>query len=337
MYFLLIQKKIFLVLNINLLKKILNKFNGLLYSQEYLCLARESFTQPIHGYLTRNNTVIKDITKLHAFVGYSPLIFAFASGSISGDEVIEIIFSHEIDDATELLPEKNCLARLQMKKISQFTVPEGIIFIYEGVKGKHLFVNTFNQWITQIDNRLYNRKPGNVYLEKNLYKQVQIAYSFPRTISLISVSYNGEFNLFPTDLHGPVSEDHYLISLRHEGKACAQVEKAGQIVISTVQSHAFKEVYALGKNHMQELRSKDQFKFNEGISEKLRLPLPFQVIEYRELELTGSYQHGIHKILLFRMLNRANLSSEVHTLSHIHCSYGTWRLKHGLPGNYLIR
>ena len=63
------------------------------------------------------------------------------------------------------------------------------------------------------------------FLPDNLYKQVQIAYSIPRNISLITVGQNDRFNLFPTDLHGPVNEDHYIISLRHEGKACQQVMK----------------------------------------------------------------------------------------------------------------
>ena len=62
-----------------LLQKLLNKFNGLRYKQEYLCLARESFQDPLHVYLISENKVIKDITNHHLFTGYSPLVFAFPS------------------------------------------------------------------------------------------------------------------------------------------------------------------------------------------------------------------------------------------------------------------
>ncbi len=53
----------------NFFKKFLNNLNGLHYSQEYLCLAQESFQQPLHAFLIDNGRVIKDITDLHLFVG----------------------------------------------------------------------------------------------------------------------------------------------------------------------------------------------------------------------------------------------------------------------------
>jgi hypothetical protein len=320
-----------------LLKKILQKFNGLHYKQEYLCVGKESLTQPLHAYLTNNSKVIKDITKLHSFVGYNPLIFAFVPGSIPGDEEIEIVFSPEIYQPGEQVIGKQFIAKLEMRKISESITAEGKVLFYEGVKGIHRFIKRIHQFIVQLNNHLYSRKPGNVYLEDNLYKQVQIAYSIPRIISLISLSSNNLFNLFPTDLHGEISENYYIISLRHEGKACRQVETIQKLVISKIDALAFKEVYVLGKNHMQELKSKEQFRFCNADSEQLQVPLPYHVIEYRELEFISSFKHGIHKILLFRILSKTKTGSEANTLSHIHSSYATWRLKQGLKGNFLMR
>src|SRR5688572_24097344 len=81
----------FLVLNMKLVKKILNKLNGLHYPQEYLCLAWESLKNPLHVYLARDKRIIRDITNRHVFAGYHPLIFAFpAFKGIDLDALAEI-------------------------------------------------------------------------------------------------------------------------------------------------------------------------------------------------------------------------------------------------------
>jgi flavin reductase (DIM6/NTAB) family NADH-FMN oxidoreductase RutF len=211
------------------------------------------------------------------------------------------------------------------------------IVYYEGIKGEHRFLSSFHQYVIALNNRLYNKNPGNVYLHTNLYKQVQIAYSVPRVISLITVSDGELFNLFPTDLHGTVNEQYYINSLRHEGKACKQVEASRRVVISQVHCDAYKTAYSLGKNHTQDLRSKDNFPFGNTSSSVFQLPLPQLALDYRDLELVQCFEHGIHKLLLYKIVSRQVLSHEPVTLAHIHNVYATWRHNNGLPGNYLLR
>jgi hypothetical protein len=47
--------------------------------------------------------------------------------------------------------------------------------------------------------------------------------------------------------------------------------------------------------------------------------------------------HGIHRVMLFRILAEQWLEAEEPILQHIHNVYATWRHKNGLPGNYLLR
>jgi flavin reductase (DIM6/NTAB) family NADH-FMN oxidoreductase RutF len=173
-------------------------------------------------------------------------------------------------------------------------------------------------------------------LKNDLYTQVQIAYSIPRKICLITVGENDRFNLFPTDLHGRI-DDVYIISLRKDGKACQEVESAKKIVLSDINASAYKKVYALGKNHMQPLKEKSLFEWNAVCSKNFNLPLPKDVLSYRELELEQSFLHGIHKLLLFRMVSEEKVSLEPATLSHIHNCYATWRYKHRISSNLLLR
>ena len=183
----------------------------------------------------------------------------------------------------------------------------------------------------------YNKKKGNVFLYDNLYKQVQIAYSLPRNISLITVSENNQYNLFPTDLHGQVDDQHYIISLRHEGKASGQVERTGKILITEMDSQFYKTVYALGKNHTQEMKSNENFPFSDTVSAHLLLPLPKMALYYRELELVNSFMYGIHRLFLFKILYRQQVRGKPSTLVHIHNVYASWRYNNRLPGNYLLR
>jgi len=198
-------------------------------------------------------------------------------------------------------------------------------------------MSAFHQSMIGLYNRLYNKKTGNVFLRGNLYKQVQIAYSLPRIISLVTVG-NGElYNLFPTDLHGPVEDQFYVSSLRYEGKACQQVESIRRIAISKIDCNAYKTVYSLGKNHMQELKPRNEFPFGPNLSGVFQLPLPQAVSQCYELEVMESFKHGIHRFFLYKIISAHRFDSQPLTLAHIHNVYATWRHNKGLEGNYLLR
>lgn len=318
-----------------LLQKILIRFNGLHFPQEYLCFAKETFSHPLHVYLINENRIIKDITDEHLFVGYSPLVFAFSLTDLPTS--VKVIFSQKVLHPNEIFSSKDALARLELNLIKKQQCDGNVIFYYEGLQGSHHFQSALHQYIGKKYNGWYNQKQGNVFLHDNLYRQVQIAYAIPRQISLITVGSNGLFNLFPTDLHGQVDEKHYIISLRTGGKACKQVMAEGKLLISGMQSQAYKMVYKSGKNHMQDLKPETNFAFSGYRSQKFGMPLPQQAIAYRELILEDSFIHGIHTIMLFKIVNYCPLQAQNDTLVHIHNSYASWRYKNGLQGNYLMR
>src|SRR5689334_20528572 len=195
-----------------LLQKLLNKFNGLHYRQEYLCLAKESFQDPIHAYLFKDGHIVKDITNEHLFTGYSPLIFTLTSADPEPPSRIEIVFNQRSLSPNDFFNERDALARLSLRLIETQKIDKDEICYYEGVTGWHHFLSGFHQFIVGLNNQIFNRKKGNVFLNNDLYKQVQIAYSVPRIISLITVGSDDLYNLFPTDLHGSVNEQYYVSS-----------------------------------------------------------------------------------------------------------------------------
>lgn len=316
-----------------LLQKILHKLNGLYYPQEYLCFSLEKFRKPLHVYLCNDKEVIHDVSEEHLFIGYKPLIIALP---FVNNNNIRLVFSRSIIFEKAKINNNEILASLFLKQIQQVGTRDGNICYYECIHGSHRFVNTFHQWISALNNKLFSNKAGNIYLEGNLLKQVQIAYAVPRKICLITTGEDRKYNLFPTDLHGRMGE-HYIISLRTDGKACDQVVSTGKIVLSDIDAAYYKEVYALGKNHMKEQQSEEHFAFNGKYSENYHLPLPAYATSYKELELVSSVSHGIHKLLLFRIVNAKNLSDTGNTLVHIHNVYATWRHRNNIETEYYFR
>lgn len=316
-------------------RKVLDKFSGYAFRQEYLCLADEVLSHPLHAYLVKNDKTLMEVTHQHLFVGYCPLIFAFPENHCHQPE-LEIRFSAELLPAGGTLTTSQSLAWLRLRQIKVQQMEGGPVYFYEGTAAHHRFIPAFNRFLNRINNRLYQQKAGNVYLNNKLYPQVQVGYAIPRRISLISLGLEGRFNLFPTDLHGAINDEQYIISLRQGGMACGQVQQAGTIVVSAVHPGLYRQVYSFGKNHMQPLKPRDAFLFSENSSEVLGLPLPQESAGYHELELQSWFDHGIHRVLLFRVINQFGGPGK-QSLAHIHASYATWRLKHGFPGNYLLR
>jgi len=322
----------------NKFKKITKRLEGLHYPQEYLCLSKESFQLPLQLSLIEKGNIVADVTNHHAFTGYCPLILALSSNyNTHSSEKITINFSQNPLPKNGSFKLNATIAKLELKKIKSINTDDGDINFYKGVNGEHHFTSLFGQAAGQLYNRLYNYKPGNVFLAGNLYKQVQIAYSLPRTISLITVEKSGLFNLFPTDLHGQVSANYYVISLRHGGLACAQVEASKKILLSDMNAAAFKMVYSLGKNHMQPLKEALVFPFSALVSNGFQLPIPEGSVSYKELQLERSFDAGIHRLFVFRIMTSGQVDSSLQTLAHIHNVYATWRFKQGIQNTFFLR
>jgi len=322
-----------------LIKKILHRFSGYEYPQEYLCLENDRITDVLQVYIVKDGLVIQDVSSLHLFVGYKPLIFAFPKLEkidLNETRELSLVLCDRILTAGSTISLHEMVARLTLIRVEVKEINRSLVYLYEGTDGDHKFLSRLNQWAIQLENEWFNKKPGNVFLSANLYRQVQIAYAIPRKISLITARKDEAYNVFPTDLHGRLDEDIYLISLRHAGLAAQQVELTKKIVLSQLAPSSYKLAYGLGKNHMQPPKAKDHFPFLHQASEKFGIPVPDQATGYYELTLEDSSIMGIHRLFVFS-ISTDKTNSQANSLVHIHNAYASWRKKNGLSGNYLLR
>jgi flavin reductase (DIM6/NTAB) family NADH-FMN oxidoreductase RutF len=268
------------------------------------------------------------------------LIFAVADDRLFSEEKLCLTF-HDGDFRPDVTwngnrSTKDAVAKILIERVEVEFKNFKDLRLFKGVAGQHSFIGNFHQQANRLREFLRPEKIGNVGLPGNLHDMVRIAYSIPRIIALVSVVSERSMNLFPTDLHGKVSGDFYISSLRIGGKAQQQVERIRKVVIAEVDSKSFRTVYSLGKNHTKDLDGFQSFKLYGEMSEYLNYPLPADVLRYYELEVCDFVDVGIHRIYLYKILNSKEISAGP-TLSHIHQYYAQWRKDHGVDTEYLLR
>lgn len=317
----------------NTLKKI---FFGVTLPQEYLCVDRNNFENPLKLFVKNEATgEYTDITRHHLMNGYSPLIFTVDKNVLcdfdfdENDKVCFYLMSNE----------NNKIAFLEVRFIQELKLDSTSCIIFEGVKGVHSFTNILNKFFTSIYYNITADRKKNIFLAGNLYDQVKIAYSIPRPIYLVSVGSAGLFNIFPTDLSGPIGENNFIVSLRTTGKANQQVIKESKCLVAEMDSDSFIEVYNSGRNHMKDLSEAHSsgILLRDERSTSLKLPVPLRAAKYYELEKTDENTVGIHTLHFSKIINTVILHEGRSMLAHIHREYAEWRIKRGFKTNYLLR
>jgi hypothetical protein len=320
---------------------------GISIPQEYVCLGVETFQQKFSAFVTGIDGFFSSIINKDLFLGYRPLILGltFARHSDEAkwmrrqDDICITYVRNEFHPDRKwngFVSDKSAVARLILRKIEVRNLGETDIFLFCGKYGEHSFLTSFHQTTNRIRVKSRLNKPDN-YLPGNLYDQVRIAYSIPRIISIITLQdAKGLMNMFPTDLHGKVGSSFYVGSLRKNGKASQQVELIQSIVLSNVSAEWYSTAYALGKNHMGDLREDRNFPLSDVRSQRFSIPLPESALNYHELRRIDSMDIGIHRIHFYEILHKQGIRDGV-TLAHIHQFCAQWRENHHLSSEYFLR
>ncbi len=307
---------------------------GITLPQEYLCVNRKDYKEQLKIILSTGN-IETDITGHNLLIGYKPLILAIDKAKldfIDLDRNKLITLSFRTEDGKSI-------ATLKLKMIKEMNLDSASCVICEGVKGSHSITKYFHRILNNLHYKVRADRKKNIYLKGNLFDQVKIAYSVPRNIYLASVGYNGLFNIFPTDLSGPIGENNFIISLRTTGKVNQHIEKSGECLVGIMDPASFMEVYNSGKNHMKELSEPNSFgiMLREQRSETLNLPIPLGTVKYLELKRINNFEFGIHTIHFWKVINKIILSENKSVLAHVHRDIAEWRIRNGIKTNFLLR
>lgn len=292
-------------------------FFGINHPQEYTCAKAGDIENVPDCFVISGDKKIKVKDDL-LFLGYAPLIFAWTTEEKIQSAGIHVVLQKDGKKLAELILETQ-----------QEILSEGkTIVILKGISSKQYFESAFHQKMFRWYDRFRPKHTGNINLDPEGYNQLKIAYSIPREIKLISLGNETVCNVFPTDLHGPAGKGHYIISLRHDKKACGQVQETGKLALWTMPGENAKEAYALGKNHSKDL-SPGRTSFTSHESPLYHFPEPKGALSVCELELEKAIgDYGIHRLLLFKIVS-GQKNENPERLVHVHRSYLQWHLKQG--------
>ena len=203
--------------------------------------------------------------------------------------------------------------------------------IYRCTHGKHRLIQQHLQWLNTWFLTIKKNPLNDIEPRSNLYEQVRIAYSVPRTLAMITISDGTKYNLFPLDLHGAVNDSMYACTLREQSKSSAQVEQCRRIVLSEIDCSFKNDIYATAKNHIKEMQPVENFPFSNLRSKNFNLPLPAGCTTYCELQLESREDFGFHRLYFFNVVHRQQVMSSYSSFAHIHRYAAEWRRKNKIP------
>jgi hypothetical protein len=310
----------------NLFQSLRATFSGNYFPVEFLCVAIDKKLPEVRVKIVSSTNINGiDVTDQHLLLGAGPVIVGVCHPATkdSSFETAQLNFTVG----------GKLIGIIQLKKISVTQNWPEELQLFEGISAQCFLASPIQQAV-QRSGYWMRQKTGKAFLSWQVNKMIQLLYSVPRKISVISVVGNGLLNVFPGDLNGALNNSYYSMSLRTGGQALNQVTAFKKIVIGNVSPKFHKHVFALGKNHMREMKQEESFGLSKIRSHNFHIPVPEGITSYLELELTDVVPQGFYQLLLFKIIGQPGLA-ETASLGSVHTSYASWRLRNGLGFDYL--
>ncbi len=160
----------------------------------------------------------------------------------------------------------------------------------------------WNRWLQNRRMRA-NTDPNNFFMPPAAVQQQMIFYICPRPVVLVSVDDGVHSNLFPMDLIGPVSAEHFTLALRSTSPSIATMRTSRRVALSDVPARDFSTAYKLGAQHRNVKVDWDQQPFKAIRSREFSLPCPAIALRIRELEIFDFDAVGSHTFFLGRVVS----------------------------------
>ncbi len=286
------------------------------YRQEYLCLEAQSLRDRFQWTVDGASIDPHDLL----FLGYRPLVLGLTGNVTLGRGVLTLGRAGKV------------IASMHIEPFNSFQ--------WQGVRlltGSNSTQHFLPSWLDPLDRlrqRLNERRAGNVTRSLAEYDQLRIAYAHPREIHLAVVGSPGHCNIFPTDLHGPLGNGEYVISLRHANKVCAQVEERAVVLLCRMALDSYKDVYRLGARHQAGWDPAERITATGPAFHDHAVPAGTRSAML--LELRDHHDIGIHRLFRFVVKDKIPIS-EGPVLAHAHAGPLGWLKRRGLAPTVLMR
>jgi flavin reductase (DIM6/NTAB) family NADH-FMN oxidoreductase RutF len=163
----------------------------------------------------------------------------------------------------------------------------------------------YRPWNRWLQNRAMrkNTDPHNFHMPPEAVQQQMIFYICPRPVVLVSVDDGSHSNLFPMDLIGPISTEHFTLALRSTSQSIPTMKSARKVALTDVAARDYTIAYKLGAHHKNVKVAWDQLPFGIRRSRNFSLPCPESALRIREAEILDFDTIGSHTFFLTRIVS----------------------------------
>ena len=209
----------------------------------------------------------------------------------------------------------NKILSSKCKVNQQVSFDNGKLVILELTKTKYHFINTLHQ--KGIIFFFYYRQKHKVsFVELDHFCAM---YSYPRPVILTCFGKEDDYNLFPMDLQGYLSDEGiYLLGLRNTNVTLKKMLAAKKVVVCGIASKYKENIFALGSHHSTAPPSIDELPLDFIESETFGFPVPRIVNSYKEIEIQQSFNKGSHTIMVCKVVNEVVFDSNFKSMHHLH-------------------
>jgi hypothetical protein len=294
--------------------------NGLLrvtgYPQEYLCLEAAALHGRFHWSLSGASIDPRTIL----FLGYRPLVLGLPEEVAPGDGLLTLEHGG------------TAIAAIRLEEFTEKHWPG--IRLFGAMQSWQRFLPPMLEPLDRLRQRINERRAGNVTRSMLEYDRLRVAYAQPREIHLAVVGTPERCNIFPTDLHGPLGDDGYIISLRHANAVCAQLHVLGTLLLCRMALDAYKDVYQLGVRHNARLQNAESIRATTSVFGGHAVPEGTRSAIL--LELRAHQDLGIHRLHRFAVKERVHFSNGP-VLAHAHAAPLGWLTRRKLAPEVRLR
>ena len=228
---------------------------------------------------------------------------------------------------------RRTVAVLKLRHVRTETAAGATIGFFEVRHGTHYCVRRpYAYWNRWRQNRAIrrNRDPGNFSMPPESVQDMMIFYICPRPVVLVSVEDSNHSNVFPMDLIGSISPDHFTLALRSTSQSVATMQSARRVALSDIAATDRAIAYRLGAHHKNVKVDWPSLPFGIKRSDNYSLPYPDSALRVREIDILNVETIGSHTFFITRIASDRKIAESA-GLFHTSGIYQHYRSMIGRP------
>lgn len=247
------------------------------------------------------------------------------SATIDGGHEPELRFT---DSAS-----RRTVAVLKLRHVRTEIAAGATIGFFEVRHGTHYCLRRphayWNRW-RQNHAMRKNRDPGNFSMPPESVQNMMMFYICPRPVVLVSVEDSNHSNVFPMDLIGPISSDHFTLALRSTSQSVATMQSVRRVALSDIAATDRAIAYRLGAHHKNVKVDWSALPFGIKRSDNYSLPYPDSALRVREIDILNAETIGSHTFFVTKIVSDRKIAESA-GLFHTSGIYQHYRSVIGRP------